>query len=369
MKYLFIIGRNPRLSAEEILSFFGNSVKTFSVKENAMLAELEEKIPPGILKILGGTIAVGEVLAFGEIEGIKKQLDKIEVYNGEKNNFNYVLWDFSSGLSDEIVSYLKQRFRSEKLKPTRKNMTERLSLQSGEEIQIPGSNIDEEYFIFSEKDENYFGRIFEKTNPEEIEERDMKKPVRRQHLAISPRLAKIMINLSKVKRDGVLVDAFCGIGVILQEALLQGINVIGVDKDLKAIEGARQNLKWKKFNEKNFILINSDSTKASIRNSDVFVSEPDLGVALRRLPTKEMAAEILERYEYIVSKVLSNLRNKIHGRIVITAPYIKTNDRKRVGCSIGRIQSQTGLKLNKNFPIPEFRESQIVGRQILVFEK
>lgn len=368
MKYLFILGRNPRLSAEEILSFF--YVKNFSIKGNGMLADLDEKIPEGILKSLGGTIAIGEVLAFGKMPEIKKQLEKIEIYKGEKNNFNFVLWNFSSEEDyDEILGCLKQRFRGEKLKPTRKNLVQKLSLQSGEEIQISGKNIDEEYFIFSEKEETFFGRMIEKTNPEEVEERDMKKPVRRQHLAISPRLAKIMINLSKVSSGKILVDPFCGIGVILQEALLQGINVIGIDKDSKAIEGARLNLKWKKFSEKNFQLIKSDSTKVTTRSADVLVSEPDLGITLRKSPTKEMAAEMLERYEYIVSRVLGNLRSKIRGRIVITAPYIKMHDKKRIGPSLGRIQAKTGLRLHKNFPIPEFRENQIVGRQILVFEK
>jgi len=368
MKYFFILGRNPRLSVEEILSFF--NVKHFSIKGNGMLADLDEKIPEGILKNLGGTIAIGEILASGKIGEIKKQLDKTEVYKAEPSKFNYVLWGFSSEENyDEILSYLKQRFRHERLKPTRKNLTQRLSLQSGEEVSIAGNNVDEEYFIFSNDEEDFFGRIIEKTNPEEIEERDMNKPVRRQHLAISPRLAKIMINLSKVSSGGVLVDPFCGIGVILQEALLQDINVIGIDKDSAAIEGARQNLKWKKFSEQNYQLIKSDSTKVMTRNADVLVSEPELGITLRKSPTKEKAEEILERYDYIVSRVLGNLRGRIRGRMVITAPYIKLHDKKRIGPSLGRIQAQAGLRLHKNFPIPEFRENQIVGRQILVFEK
>lgn len=368
MKYLFILGRNPRLSVEEILSFF--NVKDFSVKENAMLAELDGEIPKDILKTLGGTIAIGKILASGKMPEIKKQLDKIEVYNGESNKFNYVLWGFSSEENyDEILSCLKKRFREESLKPTRKNLTERLSLQSGEEVSIAGNNIDEEYFIFSNEEEDFFGRVIEKTEPEEIEERDMNKPVRRQHLAISPRLAKIMINLSRVSSEGTLIDPFCGIGIVLQEALLQDISVIGVDKDADAIEGARQNLKWKKFSENNYQLIKSDSTKVITRSADVLVSEPDLGMTLRKSPTKEKAAEMLERYEYIVARVLQNLRGKVRGRIVITAPYIKLHDKKRVGPSLGRIQAQAGLRLHKNFPIPEFRESQIVGRQILVFEK
>ena len=54
------------------------------------------------------------------------------------------------------------------------------------------------------------------------------------------RLAKILINLSEVKDEEILLDPFCGIGVILEEALLQNINVIGIDKDKKAVDRCKE---------------------------------------------------------------------------------------------------------------------------------
>ena len=370
MKYLFILGRNPDLSIAEIKSVFGKSLKNFLISKNAMILDLEEKIPRGILKNLGGTLAIAEVLASGEISEMQKNLDKIEICSQTKNNFNYVIWNFSNEeFYNGILNYLKERFRNEKFKPTRKNLTGRMEMQSGESVEISGQNMDEEYFIFSDKEENFFGKIIEKTDYVEIEKRDMQKPVRREELAISPRLAKIMINLSQVMKGERLVDPFCGIGVILQEALLQGIKVVGIDKDEKAVEGARQNLNWKKFSKENFELINADSSKVKIKPSNAIVSEPDLGIILRKMPNKKQAGEILTKYENLVISVINNLKKNISGKIVLTSPYMTTVEKKRTGCDVARILSKTGLKIVAGFPIEEFRKGQIVGRRILVLER
>ncbi len=372
MEYLFILGRNPKLSIAEIADYFENSnpVIEFSVKKNGMLAEFEKKIPANTINNLGGTIAIGEILASGNIDEIKKHLQKIEIYFGSKNNFNYAVWNFSDEpFYNKILEYLKERFKSEKFKSSKKNLSGRLKLQEGGEISIPNSLTEEEYFVHKKNERIFFGRIIEKANYKEIEERDIKKPVRREELAISPRLAKIMINLSQVNEGQTLVDPFCGIGGILQEALLRKIKVIGIDSDSDAISGAKENLAWANFQKKDFVLINSNSSKLSIINSNVLVSEPDLGETLKYPPAKNKAREIINNYEDLMVKVLKNLENKISGRIVFTAPYIKLITGERSGCNVQKIISQTRLKLHKNFPIAEFREGQVVGRQIFVLEK
>lgn len=372
MKYLFILGRNPELSIEEIKSHFehSNLIKDLWFAKNGMIADFEKDLPEKIIASLGGTIAIGEVLASGSLAEIKKQIEKNEIYFGARSNFSYAVWNFSDeNFYDSVSSCIKERFKSEGLKSSRKNPNGVLTLQSGEKINIPASLVEAEYFVFSSRGENFFGRIIEKTNYNEIEERDMNKPMRRQKLAISPRLAKILINLSGVRENQTLVDPFCGIGVILQEALIQKIKVLGIDKDADAIEGTRQNLKWGKFTERDFTLVQSDSSKIQIKNSNVLVTEPELGSVLTRSPNEKIAKEILSRYENLAIKVLNNLKNKISGRIVLTAPYIKMMGQKRKGCDIRKILATTKLKLISGFPIAEFRDRQIVGREIFVLEK
>ena len=370
MKYFFILGRNLELSIAEIFSYFKkieNPVINYFKNGNSVLIDVKKEICKDSIKNFGGIISFGKVICSGSSTEIKNCLNKKEIYLGTKNKFNYVVWNLSKSF-DEILNYLKKRFKSEKLKAVNKKITGSLKLQNGKSVKNICSNlINEEYFLFSDNSKNYFGKIEEKCDYSELEKRDMEKPVRRESLAISPRLAKIMINLSEVKNSEKLVDCFCGVGAILQEALIQGIKVLGIDKDKKAIQGARKNLQWANFSKTEYELLNLDSKKVQIKNASVLVTEPDLGETLKKIPTKEKAKKTILNFEDLIISVLNNLKKNISGRIVFTAPLIKTI-KGRISLNVEKILRKTNLKLVKGFPISEFRKNQIVGRNIFVLE-
>jgi tRNA G10 N-methylase Trm11 len=365
MKYLFILGRNIELSQLEIFSYFkrtNNKIISSTLTSNALFLDLEKPIFPKTIRYLGGTLRIGEVLAYSN--NIEEELEKHEIYEGESNKLNYVLWNFSKNYS-KIEDYLKQRFKSEKLKATEKHLTDKIDSQNKEEIYIPSSKLlDEEYFIFQENGTDYFGKITQFPDYEEIEKRDMNKPVRRESLAISPRLAKILINLAEPNED--LLDPFCGVGTILQEALLQDLEVIGVDKDKKATQGAEKNLEWFNFPEKDYQIINFDSSKVGIPEVSCIATEPDLGQTLKKTPQKHEAEKTLQNFEKLMVQVINNLKKKVFGKIVFTSPYIRIG-KKRLSCNIENICERTNYKLIQQ--IPEFRENQVVGRMIFILEK
>jgi tRNA G10 N-methylase Trm11 len=367
MKYLFILGRNVELSIAEIKSFFEKekiNCQIISNVRNGLLVEIQKDIPKGIIDKLGGTISIGEVLAEGSSEQISKELDKQNLYSGKSNKLNYIIYDFHGKDFDDIHFYLKHRFKSERLKATEKKLTGNIKLQSGEFVPNLSSNlIQEQFFVF----ENSFGRITEICDYEKIEKRDMGKPVRRESLSISPRLAKILINLSQVKTNETLLDPFCGIGTILQEALLQNINVMGLDKDKTATESAKLNLKWFNFSEKDYRIINDDSSKVKIQNVSAIATEPDLGELQKRIPNEEKAKQIISDFEKLMINVIKNLKKNIHGKIVFTSPLVKTRF-KKISPDFKKISSQVKMKIAKGFPIEEFREDSIVGRSIIVLE-
>ncbi|HTZ41870.1 MAG TPA: DNA methyltransferase [Candidatus Omnitrophota bacterium] len=366
MKYLFILGRNIELSIAEIKSFLKRKnleFKPIELINNGFLADMDKILPRDSVQQLGGTVSVGEVIASGNAKTIAKELDKINLYSGSENKLNYVLHDFNSDVFDEISLYLKKRFRHEGLKATEKKPTGTIKLQGGKFVpNIVSKNIDIQYFLF----ENNFGKITETSDYEKIEERDMKKPVRRNELSISPRLAKILINLTEIKNNGTLLDPFCGIGTIMQEALLQNINAIGIDKDKKAIDDAKINLKWFGFDEKNYKLVNDDSFKINIRKTDAIATEPELAELQKSAPNITKAKEINSKFEELMINVLNNLKKNVSGRIVFTAPLIFAG-REKIPCNLNHIASRTGLKIIGQFP--EFRENSIVGRSIMVLEK
>ena len=328
MKYLFILGRNVELSVAELKSFFEKekiNYKIISIVSNGVLVETPKNIGYEIIEKLGGTISIGKVIASGSSEQIFRELDKQNLYSGTSNKLNYVIYDFNSKIFDDVHLYLKHRFKEEKMKATEKKLTGNIKLQSGEVVPNIASNlIQEQYFIF----ENNFGRIIENCNYEKIEKRDMGKPVRRESLSISPRLAKILINLSQVKETEILLDPFCGIGTILQEALLQNIKVIGVDNDKTAVDNAKTNLKWFKFSDKDYQLINEDSSKVKIQNVGAIATEPDLGELLKKMPNEEKAKQIISGFEKLIIKVITNLKKNVRGRIVFTSPLVQTKAKK-----------------------------------------
>ncbi|MGA2130067.1 MAG: DNA methyltransferase [Candidatus Pacearchaeota archaeon] len=356
MEYLFILGRNPELSILELQGFFGNF--NYKKQKNAILAEVPE-IKKRIINRFGGVIAIGQVI----------DIKKLNSPNTTSNKLNYVVWNFTDNdkFFDEIREELKIKFKEDSFKATEKKVSNFLKLQSGQEVRTLSSNklIDEQYFVFNDK----FGKIIETCNYEELEKQDMEKPVRRESLAISPRLSKIMINLSKTKPGETIVDPFCGVGVILQEALRDGINVIGIDKDPEAIQGILKNLKWGKFSEENYKIINGDSSTVKIKKSNAIVTEPSLGQVLKYAPNKETAIEMIKEYEKLIIRVLNNMKENITGRFVFTGPFIQTTSKsavKRIGCDVNKILSNTRLRLVSGFPIAEFRENQAVGREIFV---
>jgi len=366
--YLFILGRNPELSKAELYSFLkisGIKISRTSEKGNSILLEIDNEIKKEELEHLGGIISAGKVISDISKHNKKELNEKLKtVYNGTKNNITYAIWNFSSDKNYEFVAdYLKEKFREEKFKASRKNLTRILELQNEQKISIVGNDVDEEFFVFDE----YFGRIFFITNYESLEFRDISKPHRRESLAISPRLAKIMINLSEAKKDDKIIDAFCGIGVILSEALLQGIKAAGIDRDKGALEMATENLKWLKINKEDYNLIENDSGKIKLTNQ-VFhslVSEPEFGETLKEIPPSDKAHLILSRYENLLINVLNNLKHYVKHRFVFTAPYILTKDR-RISCNINKIATACGLKIVCSYK--EFRKKQIVGREIFVLE-
>jgi tRNA G10 N-methylase Trm11 len=366
MKYIFILGRNVELSVEEVKSFLEKSEISFKIiskVSNGILVETEKKIE-NVVDKFGGVISVGEVIAEGNFKEISKQLDKQEIYFGKGNKLNYVVYDFDGKDFEDIRDYLKYRFKDEKLKATEKKAGGRIKLQGGDYASKVSSNlIDEQFFVF----ENCFGKIIEICDYEKIEKRDMEKPVRRNELSISPRLAKILINLSQVKSNETLLDPFCGIGVVLQEALLQNIKVVGIDVDKKAIVGAKQNLKWFKFDEKNYKLIDGDSSKIEIPKVSGIATEPDLGELQKKTPSPENAKKVIHGFEKLIIDVINNLKKNVNGKIVFTAPLVFSG-KKKIACDFEKIAKETNLKIEEGFPIDEFRESSFIGRSVVVLK-
>ena len=384
MKYLFVLGRNPILSGAEAFSWLEkeNAVVLWQrLASNGLLIELEKEIDiKKAISELGGTIAIGKVLISGKIDETLEGIGKKTIYFGRENKVIYSLIAFAGEeTSSDVLDAMKDNFKKEGLKARYKLVGGTIKLQTGEIARGSPEKMgmrDMNYFVFDNKGEINFGAIEQSYDVEEAEKKDMEKPYRRESLAISPRLARILINLSQVKTGETLLDPFCGIGVILGEGLLRGINVLGVDIDYDAVRDARDNIDWLKRNYKvnaDFKIINDDSKRIRHNNEISGVAcEPSLGRLLMKSPHDSEIERMIAEFEDLIISVLNNVKKfvKKGGKIAFTSPLIKTIGKKRKGCNFERITEETGLNVYRSgeisFPIPEFREDQVVGREFIV---
>ncbi|MDA4111626.1 MAG: THUMP domain-containing protein [Thaumarchaeota archaeon] len=80
--------------------------------------------------------------------------------------------------------------------------------------------------------------------------------------AIFPKLACLLVNLSRVKEDEYFLDPFCGTGSLLIESCLMGVNTLGFDLTRWIARGAQMNLKG--FSIENGGVVRADSTNSHL---------------------------------------------------------------------------------------------------------
>src|SRR3989344_3016864 len=218
MQYIFVLGRDQELSKLEIESVLENKGINYKVSDEGKgnIVIDCEKLKPSIIDEFGGIIKIAEVISnSSRIDHIEDNLSKVEIYNGKSNKIEYYIDSFSTNLLSFVEDYLKDYFRSIKLKALYRKSADPSKLIN-KEILKNGV----ELVIFK----GYIGKTIAITNPKEFKTRDLARPKVDYMKVISIRLAKILINISKAKDSDTLLDPFCGSGTILQEALLKGIN-------------------------------------------------------------------------------------------------------------------------------------------------
>lgn len=225
------------------------------------------------------------------------------------------------------------------------------------------------------KEQTFVATTISVHNPFEFQKRDVGKPVQRKIFAISPRLARIMMNLASLRKGQVLLDPFCGVGTILQEALLAGGEVIGIDNNDWCVGATTRNLNWLKneysLEEAKFRVIRGDVLKLTEKigreQVDCIVTEPDLGPALRQIPTKPYALRLVEKLEPLHYGFLEEAFRVLRkdGRLVTVSPYIKTRSEQPVTMQIGSIATEIGYKITSIFREEFFTEKASLTQKLI----
>jgi len=397
MKYFFALGHQPKLSLAEIESVL-SPLTDFVIKNlsyEVCIIETKEKIDLNLMqKKLGGTIKIGEIVE--ESEGNKilfsilsDVVNKIcSNLNNSKIHFGFSLYNLKSKPSDFSVFTRQINFLALKLKNKLKSqgLSSRwvsskkriLSSVILKRNKIFDNGFEIVFLIDSKK--VFWGRTLSCQDFRAYEIRDFKRPVRDIKRGMIPlRLAKIMLNLADKEKNysQIILDPFCGLGTILQEAAELGYScLIGSDNDEKAVNGTKENLKWfTSFNSKFQVdIFQSDARKISqkIESSsvDLIVTEPYLGP----LKIKDWQLEIKKISNlYLASFKEFKKILKPEGRICIIFPAFLTSSKdlhllpileelKKIGWEI-----ESFIDGTERGSIIYSRSDQFVHREIFIF--
>ena len=356
-EYLFVFGREPDLSFLEVISYFqGHDVnyKLVGWEKEVAIFLLEDLDFDLLIKRLGGTVKIAEVF-----------LDY--KYNGSRNKLNYGISVYS-GNGNKLKSYLENEFKKERVKAVFRKSRETTFMPT----EIFAKDLIE--FVVYGK---YFAKTIAVFNPRDYKERDETRPKQITLHQVSLRLARILINLSYARHN--LLDPFCGVGTILQEAMISGIDVIGVDIVNESTDASKENLNWlkNKYNLKNnFKILKGDSGKLAkyFKRNEIHAvaTEPDLGPYYRKMPNKEEVSGAIKTLENLYLNFFLGLRQvmKKSGKVAIVIPRLKYKN-GYVEVNINKIIAQSGFRLfvaDKRVKLPIISKSRFLDRLIYVFE-
>jgi tRNA G10 N-methylase Trm11 len=175
---------------------------------------------------------------------------------------------------------------------------------------------------------SYFGETVAVSNPYDFKKRDTGRPKQRPELSISPSRARILVNLSQARES--ILDPFCGIGTIGQEAILAGVQRVYMgDIDKKAVEWTKLNLEWarKAFKKKASITVKTmDAKNLSLHGIQAIATEPDLGPKMRYRPGKHDGTQIIHYLTSLYRTFFKSAHNVLiaNGRLAVVLPCINT---------------------------------------------
>jgi tRNA (guanine10-N2)-dimethyltransferase len=142
--------------------------------------------------------------------------------------------------------------------------------------------------------------------------------------AMPSKMARCMVNLTRVKAESLLLDPFCGTGTSLIEATFIGCRAVGVDAQRRMILGTQKNLRF--FNIEAEGLVLADSRRPPFFKVDCVVTDPPYGRSSSTLKstTKQLVEEVLASSFDLLG---------VGQRICIASP--KTLNISRLGAGLG----------------------------------
>ena len=216
--------------------------------------------------------------------------------------------------------------------------------------------------------------------------RDRGRPKRDARVGmLPPKLAQIITNLAagdiEPATDLIVLDPFCGTGVLLQEAMLMGFSVYGTDLEPRMIDYSRENLDWlidKTDDLEGEILLEpGDATSYQWTVPPDFVAgETYLGRPFTERPSPEVLAQTASEVNLILKRFLQNIHGQLAPglRLCLAVPAWQTASHHFKHLPLVDSLSDIGYNRIRFEHVRDeqllyYREDQIVARELLVLTR
>jgi tRNA G10 N-methylase Trm11 len=258
IKSIFILGRQPAIGRAELESVLG-SEHLFPISDSAIGCDIApENIP---FSRLGGSIRVSRTINALNTTSWANVLRYINeqfptwlssLPEGGKLKLGLSIFGiqvstqqlFRTGL--DLKKICKQHGRSVRLVPNNND----LALNSAQVLHnaLTG-DLGMELLLIKDGHRTWIAQTTTVQDINAYAARDQHRPKRDARVGmLPPKLAQIIVNLAAANTPAdtanVILDPFCGTGVILQEAAIIGYSVYGTDLEPRMIDYTKQNLEW-----------------------------------------------------------------------------------------------------------------------------
>lgn len=403
MKSLLILGRQPALGLAELESLYGATVMQLAGPDAVLLS-----IEPGHVDFarLGGSIKLAHVLTelpstnWRDVEtylsrSIPKSLQGLPDGKLKLGLSAYGLRASASDLNAtglRLKRAIKDMGHSVRVVP---NKTPVLNSAQVLHNQLTGA-LGVEIVAYRNGSKTLIAQTVAEQDIESYARRDQNRPMRDAKVGmLPPKLAQILINLTAPSAGAIVLDPFCGTGVVLQEAMLMGYEPYGTDIEPRMIEYSDVNLHWfedklshrrlqaaaasepkHNLHPKTYHLELGDATTHTWSPTPAVVAaETYLGKPLSREPDETLLHQIMQECDQIHTRTLENLARQLPPgtRLCLAVPawklkkgfqHLKTLDfLQRLG------YTRMEFKFAKRDDLIYFREDQIVARELVVLQK
>jgi tRNA G10 N-methylase Trm11 len=395
MTYVCILGRQPALGIAELETRFGSDSITV-VQPGIILLKTEHEVN---FNNFGGVLKVGQLLTtLGHadwdkgIHYVQKTLpEHLQYIPDGKITVGVSVYGLPVSVPKinagalSLKKVIKNAGRSARVVPNKE-----AELNSAQIIhnQLTGPNGLELLFI-KKGSSTLLAQSIWVQDIDGYRLRDQERPMRDSRVGmLPPKLAQIIINLavgpSLPKNDSntTLLDPFCGTGVILQEALLQGLNVLGTDLEPRMVDYSQKNLEWlsnklgRSHALPSYKVLQGDATSIKWpEHFDLIACETYLGRPFSSQPDPQTLQKVVQDVNTIHKKFLQNVASQTETgfRMCIAVPAWKTNNGFTSLPVLDHLEelgyNRVSLKHVQTKDLIYHREGQIVARELAILTR